>query len=516
MLHRSIEELKEIDRAHKPGGVRYEEESIKLSELYHDQSRGLTLRHLRTLGQGDPDLATPITTGGNILTRIIEELATLYANPISRFLVDSTGSELEDDHPDQIQAMRVLEDLQYDLAWQSVDELRTVHRNVLMAFVEGPRAVAVRVFEPHNFFRDPDANLAADSLEADRAIAMQVQGSSDSGDDGNRYQLWEQYGSVLEPDWRMWVVNESGTEVGDQPYGETGETGFKVGPFLLVHDEYPRGRAYLPQRESMVSSALSVNTSLNDLAFTQKNQAHTQIISEGDDQRGIGETGPGRVWQVPSDHRVYPLKLDPALAESSAMLDHQLRLWCSSEGLPSDRFLSARNIATGPQARVLETPIARRRQKQLRLAHRLERDAYRIIRAVHNRMAGLWQVAELSPDYDLRITITRQDPAQDSREHQEMAYKDMAIGALDLVDYVMHRRGCTRTEARQYLLRARASLDEFPLRQNPASMTEGPAPAGVNGEKVRGEFHPEVAASVDANSTTGAVVSALEVPGGSA
>ena len=514
----SIKDIKEIDRSFKPGGSAYEDEAIKRAELYEDQAKHLTLSHLKATGQGDPDLKEPLTTGAPMTARIIEEMATLYQSPMTRRLVDPSGLELPDTHPDQVAMGEVLEACQYDLAGQCVDEQRTVHRQIVLSFGEGVDSVAVRIFEPFNFFRVPDVNLGADTIKADKAVALQIKGSSDGDDAGNEYQVWEQRGTVRAPDWRCFIVDESGRMVGEQPYGETGETPFHVAPFLLVYDEFPRGRAYLKSRQSMISSPLAVNTALNELEYVKKYQAHSQIVSEGDDQRGIGEAGPSKVWQVPSDHRIYPLKFDAPLDEASKTLDHHLRLWCGSVGLPADRFLVSRTIQTGPAAKVAERPITRRRERQLALSIKYEREAYGILRAIHNPMVreGLWSLPELREDTTLRISYTRQDAIQDPREYQEVAFKDLAIGAMDLLEYVMHRRGCSRDEARRYLAQARASAEEFPMRQNPASMTEGPGAAGVDSEKVRGEFHPEVAASVEDNSTTGAVVSALEVPGADA
>jgi hypothetical protein len=519
----NIKKLKEIDRSWS-GGLPYEEASIRKAELYEDRARTLTLSHLKKLGQGDPDLAEPVTTGGNILARIIEELASLYrVQPTRRLVV--AGEELADDDPDQVALGEVLEAAQYGLGWQQADEMRTLHRQVVLSFVESVGSVQLRIFEPFNFFRAPDANLGPDNLDADRCFALQIRGSSDANDDSNLYQLWENYGTATpgREDWRMWLVNESGEPVGDQPYGDEGLTPFigpeggRISPSLLVYDELPRGRAYLPGGDSRVSSALAINAAMNDLNYLVKHQAHGQIVSEGDDQRGIPtEHGPGKIWNVGSDHRIYPLNLNPAIGESSGLLDHHLRLWATSEGLAADRFLQTRNLPSGVAMRTLERPLSIRRERQTAMALALERVAYSKFRAVHNAMSQAYGLPELREDATMRITVTRQDAQQDPKEYQEAAFKDLAIGALDIVDYVMTRRGCSREEARRYLARARQSLVEFPLIQNPASMTEGPGAAGVNGAKTNGEFHPEIAATVEQNSTTGAIERLLEVPPGEA
>jgi hypothetical protein len=148
-----------------------------------------------------------------------------------------------------------------------------------------------------------------------------------------------------------------------------------------------------------------------------------------------------------------------------------------------------------------------RRQKQLGPTRAAEREAYR-------KYARVWNASgaegELDESLRLAVSFARTWSPVDRREHQEVAFKDIAAGYMSPIDYRAEAYGETRDQAIAAIERAREDLERYPWAQNPAAMTDGPHAPGVDATPVRGAPRPDVSSAVEGASTLAAVLTAQD------
>lgn len=500
-----VKSIRKADEALKPGGVQYDEDAIKLAQLFEDRSRALTTAYLKQRGLGRPNESTPIEV--SILRRIVEALAVTYRTPPVRRLAVN-GRELADANPSAQALAQVYARMSIDLHMQTIDVMRTLYRQVVVTYAESHAhgCAQLRVFEPFNVARKANP-MAADTLEEDEAILLCVCAGKD--DASSLYQAWLH---ADDGSWRCWVVDGRGelAEGVDQPYDEDGIPPFEGLPAQLIYDEHPRGRAYLPIPQSRVSFALAVNGLVADLAYLVQMESHTPMHLATDDTRGVPtETGPGKLWLSPADSRITALATNPKIAESGEVLDQLLRLWLTGETLPGDALKAGAPIVTGAALKVRERDLTARRQRQVALAIEDERRAYAKIAAVHNTFAEVWRLPELREDAELRVSIARQYVPADPKEVQDRMYRDIAIGAASVLDYIQERDGCDRDTAIRTWQRVQEDRALFPVGQTPGALVEDAGPLAALGPgsatKKPGEFNPELGTSTEGASVVDAV-----------
>jgi len=505
MMFYDIARLIEIDRQHKPGGRQYDDTAVKLQQLYDDCAQQLILAHLKLLQVGNPANTTPL--GVSVLKRIVDAQSVVYRTPPTRRLVVD-GVELEDSRPAAMDAAEVFESMYYDLAWALIDRARNLHRQVAVVLQESPAhgCVQLRQFEPYNVRRHPNP-MAPDLLSEDYAVAFQTRVScGEEAEEGDHYQLW------IRDDggWNVAAVDGTGTLLPTQPYPDRRSPFGATLPAVMVYDEPPRGRAWLPHSEARVAYALNIDAIVNDLMYLVKQEAHTTIAVATDDQRGLPtETGPGKIWRLPEGSSASTLATNPKISESGALLDQVLRLWATAESLPGDTFDPKRQVHTGAALKVQERPLEARRQRQVPMVCVDERRLYDALRVVHNTFASAMGAPPL-PAATLRVTAGRAWQPVDPGELQGVAFKDIAIGAASVIDYRQERYGETRAQAIRAHERVQRDRELYPVQdqQNPGALVDG-GPHAATGEggaqKVDGAFNPELATSTDGASLTDAV-----------
>ena len=499
------------DQDNKPGGDLYDEQQIDLHKIYENRGQDVIRRHLRTLGVGDPDNQKPLDVAA--LRRIVAEQSVVYSTPPSRRLVVD-DLELPDADPRQIALSEVYERSLVDLHMQTMDELRNLFRNVAVVLhddqVNGHPAL--RVFEPYNIRRDINVRHASD-IQQDQAVAFCLRNHHQA--EGQLYELWINQGMG---EWLAFVVDGTGAKIGAQPFGESGLSPYGL-PAVMVYDEAPRGRAWLPFNQNRLSFCLNAAALANDVSLLIKQEAHTTIAISTNDPRGTPTIiGPGTTWTIPEDATVNAISTNPKISESADVLDRTLRFWSVMESLPSDTFDSSKAPVTGTALKVKERPLARRRRMQLPMLGQFEQQLYAMISRIQN--FGGWFDQFLPTDAELAATPAETWQPNDPKEHQETAFKDIAVGADSLIRYIMRRDGLDRRSAIRVFNEVQSDRAQFPVasQQNPAAISDGGAHAatGRNGaQKVPGAFNPEIETSTEGASTVDAVrVVYSEIPEG--
>jgi len=513
MTFYDMKALLEADRALKPGGTKYDDDSVMLKKYYEDSAQTEIRSFLRTLGMGDSSNPHPLSM--STMRRVIDEQSVVYSTPPVRAL-EIGGLELEDDAREMRDLAKVFEKMLYQVHWQTIDELRNLYRQVAVLFSEsGPHGcVQMRIFEPFNLRRRTDAR-ARDIMDADEAVAFQISAAEEP--ENELFELW-----MHEDDgtWRMNVIDGVGQMSGVQPYGDDGVSPFgTVAPFMMVYDELPRNRAYLPMNANRLGYAKNLAAVLNDIMYLIKLEAHTSLAITSDDTRGVPtETGPGKIFVLPGDATINTLATSPKIKDSAEQLDRVLRYWANSESLPSDAFQETKTPVTGTALKVHQLPLARRRARQVPMVAPNEARAYEKLVVVHNTYADFWGLPMLPDDATLKVTAASTWQPIDQKEMQEVYFKDISVGGESLISYLQVKDGLTRTQAIEKYDRVQRDRELYPVfqQQNPAAVTDGGphAATGPNGaQKVDGAFNPEIETSTEGASVSDAVRVALDTSG---
>ena len=487
-----IQALIDHDRTLKPGGAAYEQQAIKLAQVYDDRAAQLTRDHIRELGlKYDPKLPVSV----NMLRRVIDDLAVAYRLPPKRTMMDD-GTALKPDDPITLQAEATLERAEWDLAWPEIDRGRGLFGLLAVTYSESSphRSTQMRIFEPFNLFRRPDPR-ALDVIDSDYAVALQIAagdtGSTVQVDENDLFEVWQRDDQV----WRLHVVNGAGELAGEQPYGEDGLSPFgDVLPVQLVYDRPPMGRAYPVLSESRLAFALNINAAVNDLLHLIRHEAHTTPAITTEDPRGVPkQAGPGVAWVLPDGTEVKTLNNNPKVRELGEVIDQVLRLFATTEFLPPDTFKVDRQILTGVALKVSERPQERRAQRLSKMALREQREGYRKLRAVHNVYAPSWGQKKLDPGVSLRAVVTVPPAATDPKEQQAVLFNDLSIGAISFVDYLQQAFHLSRDQAVHMYERVQEDRKKYKPDdgQNPAATLKGAALAGVDATPTAGALNPD-------------------------
>jgi len=503
MVRISIADLRAEDIRWKPGGATFNSDSLKLAQLSEHRGRKVTYDFLAEVKMGDPDNRSPIVVGA--IPRLQECLSVLYRVPASRRL--RRGAELlADDDPESETFTELARRACLDNVWQLVDAKRNLHRQALISFVESAsrRAVQARIVEPHSLFRRPTPS-AADTVEEDEALALLI-----LDDIEPTLQRWQLYQHDDDGTWRCWVVDGSSALAGPQPYGEEGIIPFAEVPLLLVYDDLPAGRAWLPIPESRLDFTLNVSALANDLAYLVKMEAHTiKAIITANPRTAPKKLGPDQLAVLEEGSDIKALATSPHIADSAKTIESMLAMLAIAESLPPDYFSANRAMHTGPALKVAERDLEARRQRQQPLALEDERRAFQKMRAIHNYFARGWGVRPLGEDLSLSVSFSRQWQPTDTKELQQAAMNDLAIGAMSMIGYLMERYNCDRAAAIEIYEEVQADRDAYPVKdqQNPAALIDGTNPSLGTGAaaKTPGAFNPDLATSTDGASVVDAV-----------
>lgn len=504
----SVEKILKADRALKSVvGDDFEEDAIKLVNLYDGMTRAIIQAFQEQVQLGDPENPRPMTPA--LVKRLGSQKSVLYRAPASRRLKIG-GEVLLDDDPRAKAFAHAAETIGpggLDGVFGACDPYRQILRQVLISFAESPsqRNVLARKFEPYNYARLVTPGLA-DSVDDDEALLLKV--AHGSRPEECVYILWQHSDAGT---WNAWRVNGKDELVGRQPYGDGGVSPLgKTLPVVLFTDQLPLGRPYLPLPEYSLDIVMNVSAIASDLGFIAKQEAHSLRVAYTKDKAGVPtEIGPGKTWTLDRDDRVEVLSHKPQIDAVNGIIDRALSLLALSEHLPPDAFAKDRilpdsSIAAQAQYEDLEA----QRQLQIPLTRAAERLAYFKYARVWNEVnLDNPAVSLLEEDAELVVQHATSWRALNRVEHQKVAFGDMAAGLKSPVRYVMEAEGVTRSGAIELIEQAHEDLDLYPLRQNPASMIDGSGPAvGAGGaQKTPGAFHPNQANSVEGASLTAAL-----------
>lgn len=472
-MEEAFKRLRAIDAATKPPQA--EADWIAATEYYEDRSRKSTIIANRDLGVGLADNAYPLEVG--LLRRIIDRIAVVYSAPATRWLrrKNKRLAESNKDHQAMVAALRRA---QYDLAWSRIEKVRSLHRvDVLRFYASDARgSVVLRVFEPFNVLREPDPS-AADSIDSDRQFALLLSKSGEA-------ETWEHWQKVSDG-WIMQLVNEKGEALltSQQPFAATDLVNpYGELPVQMLYDELPQGRAWLPPRASRTSWPRAINAIANDLWSLVTHQAHSRIITKSDNPAEMPALAAhGGTLNLNKNDSFEVHTPDPRIAECKEVLEDFAKLWSLSEDLPAAEFDKSKQVLTGAALLVQERALLARREAQIPLALEDERIAYRKFRAVHNvhtrggpdGPVPTWDLAELAEDTELEVEVADITEPIDAKALQDAAYRDIAIGACSIIDYIQRRDGVPRHVAIETYARVQEDRLTYPAA---AEVTEGAGP----------------------------------------
>jgi hypothetical protein len=463
-------QLKQTDLDTKP--PRLDEESIRLWRYYTDQGRDDTVKRLRELGLGLRGNLRPIEV--SLLRRVVDRLAVIYDHAPTRWLARPSGKRYAETSSEHIAMIEVLRRAQYNLAWRLVDRTRALLRQAVIRFypsdVRG--SVVLRVFEPHNVLRAPDA-ASPDTMDTDAAFALRLASAGDT----ELWELWERNGEA----WTARRVDGAGHPSGAQPFGASGVCPYTL-PVQIVYDDYPGGSAWLAPRSSRLAWVEALNALGNDLWNLVVHEAHSTLAVATDSTEEVpSEHGPGKVWALPRDATASVLSGNPKISESENVLNNFVRLWTLSEDLPIAEFDDAKQVVTGAALRVQQAPLHARREAQVALAEEDERQAWRRLRGVHNLHTSLapagsaWTQPLLAEAADLEVEIAEMAVPTDARELLEAAGKSLVLGTLSMIDVIQRQHNVGRADAIKIYERLRSDREEYPsATPTPGEVQDGP------------------------------------------
>ena len=481
-------------------GSDYDNDAIKLVRLYEGMSRSTVYAHLQSVRMGDPQNRRAVAP--NFTSRLVESTSILYRAPASRRLRDASGSYLADDEPAARALADAVELLDLDSAFQVADAYRQLLRTCFVKFAAVPSrpAPVVRIFAPYNVRRKPSPG-ALDLIDEDEAIAFCLR----LGDEKPDTQIWESWVHLDDGSWQYALTDGAGALRSAPTVSPAGD----LVPAIIFADAPLLGRAYLPIPEGRLDLVLATTALAADLAYLTKLEAHTIKIHYTNRPLGAPDKiGPDQLVLAPVEDRYEALGQSPQFSGVTSAIDTFLSALALSEGMPPDAFSPARTLpASSLTLKVALADLEARRQKQLGPTRAAEREAYR-------KYARVWNASgaegELDESLRLAVSFARTWSPVDRREHQEVAFKDIAAGYMSPIDYRAEAYGETRDQAIAAIERAREDLERYPWAQNPAAMTDGPHAPGVDATPVRGAPRPDVSAAVEGASTLAAVLTAQD------
>lgn len=468
-MNNSIEYLKSIDRETKPAHA--DDEWLLQGQLYDDRSRDDTIRRLHALGVGIKDNQRPLEIA--LLRRVVDRLAVVYDSPPTRWLVGGL-ERLTEESTDHVTMDRVLKRAQYDLAWKRIDRVRALHRQAIVRFYPSDTrgSVTLRVFEPFNVIREVDPS-AADEIESDHQFALCLAKSGSK----ELWEHWTREGSV----WRMHRTDQRGSIVSAPYAGSDGVNPYGELPVQIIYDELPQGRPWLSPRASRSAWSIAINAIANDLWSLVTHQAHSRIVTYTDDPSGVpSQTGHGGVSNFDRNDRFEIHTPNPKIGECGEVLKMFFRFASLVEDLPISEFDESKQVVTGAALQVQERALLARRESLVPLAWEDERAAFSKLRAVHNlHTQGLpgskWTLPTLSEGLELEVEIADVAEPIDSAQLQDALFRDIAIGAASVIDYIQKRDGVSRASAVKTYHRVRLDSENFPAQT--IVPHEGPKPA---------------------------------------
>jgi hypothetical protein len=474
-----IQGLKVVDQRTKPCGA--DSEWILAHSYYEDVARATTQARLKALGAGLLDNPHPLQL--SLLRRIIDRLAVVYDSPPTRWLVDELGARKDEESVEHDAMERVLDRVQYDLAWRRVDRLRALMRQVVVRYYpsDDKKSVVMRIFEPYNVIRDPSPG-APDMLDADRRFALRLSGNDlQNGAD----EVWEYWDRTSAGGWQMAWVNAGGDAIAGQPFASTSlRNPYTELPVQMIYDDYNGGVPWFAPRCSRTSWVDALNAISNDLWALVLHEAHTTKIIKTDNPEMVPRTTAiNATYVLPKDSDAMNLASNAKLQEAQNILDNFVRLWTLSEDLPASEFDKAKQVVTGATLRVQNGPLLARRVAQVPLAIADEAIAYRKLRAVHNIHVASpggakWGLPLLDETTSLEIEVADVDIPTDLKEVQEAGARSLALGTKSLIDLIMAEQNCSRAAAIKIYERVKLDNDSYPARIAAAS-TSGPRLSNV-------------------------------------
>lgn len=509
-------------------GPELNDESRDLKDIYMGQSREMTRTWLKALGQGDSSNMKPFQS--KLLKRFVHTAAVVWSNsPTRRLTLD--GVSLADSAPDADLVSRIYQRSRINSYLKAADRWRTLLGQAILYLtppVEGRgERIGLRVFWPHAVMRDPD-DTAQDDITQDRRIAFEVFHDPRTV----AKSIWHYWEQISPGQWNAWRVHQDGSLVDGDRDGiyPNGVVPFEGCPFLVVYDELPEGRAWIPIDGTRTAVGLATNVVMNDLLYLLKQEAHSVIgvTGVGNQADMPKKWGPGEMWGFEeADARVHLLALNPKLAESIAVSRHLLEMFASGEGLPGDYFLASRKYETGAAGRLRQQDLDARRQDQVQDAVETENELFDLVRNLWNTFPEEGE-KRIDEDVSLQVELGRQWFPTDLVQLQQTYAFDLSIGACSIVDYLMERYRITREQAIDFYGRVQVDRETYVLRENPAALIAGrnnsgdPGSSSLNGRPPEGDdvepdassMNPNRAASNEKGSTVGAAQKALEIGSG--
>lgn len=467
----AIAELQERDRQTKPLGA--DDEWTRSARYYNDQSRSLTRTLLQANGQGVPDDARPLEI--NLLRRLVEQLATIYDRPPTRWLTDASGERISEQDPRHLLMTRVLKDMRYDLALRTMDRWRAIYRQVAVRFYPSDALgrVVPRLFPPQCVLRDV-SNEVPDSMDADKSFALLIRGGSG---DAKVYEHWFR----RDGDWWFQQIDNE-----DNIYAPPQRATYPLLPVVLVYDDYPAGQAWLSPHATRTSFLEKANLIANDLIELVRSQAHDQkVVTTNNTEDVPDEHGPGKVWALPRDATAAVLSSNPKIEASTEVLMAVLSLMLYSESLPLSMFNRDRTINTGAALKAEQAPLMARRSLQIPLAEADEADLYRRLRGVHNahsryatEVGGRWGAAPLDEETELNAEVAPVEIPTETADQLNAGGRSLALGVASTIDLIMEMRSVPRTSAIAIYERVARDRELYPTPVAPESLVQGPGVAG--------------------------------------
>lgn len=500
----------------------FEADADRLLSLYTGRgAKDVVLNYLKSLGLGHRKNRDPAMYG--TVPRLVSSLNVLYSSPPTRLL--RRGDDVLEPSSAECKALEVVyRRSSLNAHYRAISGRMLLHGSCLVSYGTSPEhgTIKPRVFAPQYAFRQ--TTLGAEYvLESDEAIALLL---SDGDKDQRRYEYWVQ----TDEGWTCRITNGGGEPIGYQPYGESGLIPYSELPLQLLTDEpLIDGSAWPPLPIHRLTNSLAVDGVLNDLPLLVALQAHSQkVVTTNDTNQAEGavrEQGADKVWILSDGTTVSVLNHQPAIQESDDVIERILSGVAQREGLPPDQFSRKRTAQTGEAQRVAQLEANLRRLERAEIAEFHERVAYKKIAAITEVDAKILGLPVLDKELELIVAFGHRWEAASPKELQDVAFRDMAIGARSLPEYVAEARQIGHAEAEALLEKIDAERKRWPLgsttelvgeyfgstpaggmqpRQNPAALIEGPrVPAGPGSAvKTPGAFNPQLGTASEGASVT--------------
>lgn len=400
--------------------------------LYHDEQLDMLLADLRRQF-GRPEKLQLLCL--NIVRKIVNTLAMVYARPATRTLADASES-------DTALWSAIAPSLALDVKLKTTNRLTKVLKTtaVRVAYRNGRLAL------DHVLPNILDVEESDDPARPTWVLVTNY--GATSRPEAVTYSFWSASEHFM-LDYRGRRHVDTENPDGVNPYG--------LIPFALFFDRDP-DQTFLGGGDDLIGAQRAINLKLTDLLRTIQFQAFGIPYTKGMNTKTVPEFGPGKAVDVPVGGDFAFAHPEAPIAEVVTAIDWLVKMTALSHGLSADTFSVAPRAESGVARFEANRGLMETRQDDVELYRQWESNLFDVIRAVWNTHTPARRFSD-----QCRLTVDFADPERYATEQERMKASAgrIELGLWSPVDALMAENPDiqTREEAMSIIQRNRQETE---------------------------------------------------------